>query len=93
MVTHMNPDQGMHVAYTPGMTTTTIKVSTEVRDRLKAQAAQAHRTLGAHLAHLADLEERQVRFQALRAAIDKTSDEAMASYRLEVAAWDRLDIE
>lgn len=73
------------------MTTTTIKVSTDVRDRLKAQAAHAHRTLGAHLAHLAELEERQMRFQTLRSAIARTSEEAMESYHAEVAAWDNLD--
>ncbi len=31
--------------------TTTIKVSNEVRDRLKDQAALTHRTLGQHLEH------------------------------------------
>lgn len=73
------------------MTMTTIKVSPEVRDRLKAQAARAHRTLGDHLAHLADLEERQARFGSLRAAIASTSEDVMESYRAEVAAWDALD--
>jgi len=72
--------------------TTTIKVSTEVRDRLKAQAAQAHRTLGEHLAHLAELEERQARFRSMRTAMAKTSDELMASYRLEVSAWDEIGL-
>lgn len=71
--------------------TTTIKVSTDVRDRLKAQAADAHRTLGEHLAHLADLGERQLRFDALRQAIAATPAEEMASYRAEVAAWERID--
>ena len=36
------------------MTATTIKVSRETRDRLKAQAARHHRTLGEHLARLAE---------------------------------------
>lgn len=71
--------------------TTTIKVSTEVRDRLKAQAAQAHRTLGEHLEHLAELEERQARFRSMQAAISKTSEEAMESYRVEVFSWDEIE--
>jgi hypothetical protein len=71
--------------------TTTIKVSTDVRDRLKAQASEAHRTLGEHLAHLADLGDRHRRFDALRDAMASTPDKAMASYRDELAAWDRLE--
>lgn len=71
--------------------TTTIKVSTEVRDRLKAQATAAQRTLGEHLAHLADLGDRQNRFAALRAAIDATPQQTMASYHAEVREWDRID--
>ena len=71
--------------------TTTIKVSNDVRDRLKAQATSAHRTLGEHLAHLADLADREGRFEAMRQAITDTPPEAMASYADEVAAWDQLD--
>jgi predicted DNA-binding protein len=71
--------------------TTTIKVSVEVRDRLKAQAVKAHRTLGEHLAHLADLADRQHRFEALREAIASTPTEVMADYQAEVEAWDRTD--
>lgn len=71
--------------------TTTIKVSTDVRDRLKAQASRAHRTLGEHLAHLADLGDRQQRFEALRGAIAATPPEVMADYQAEVRAWDLID--
>lgn len=73
------------------MTTTTIKLSSEVRDRLKVQAAAAHRTLGEHLAHLAELGDRAERFEALRGAIVATPAAAMDSYRKEVAQWDRVD--
>lgn len=73
------------------MTTTTIKLSSEVRDRLKLQAAAAHRTLGEHLAHLAELGDRADRFEALRAAIVATPADAMESYSAEVAEWDRID--
>jgi predicted transcriptional regulator len=71
--------------------TTTIKVSPQVRDRLKEQASAAHRTLGEHLAHLAELGDRQTRFVALREAIEATSSEAAASYREETDAWDRIE--
>lgn len=70
---------------------TTIKVSVEVRDRLKRQAAAAHRTLGAHLEHLAELGERQDRFDDLRAAIRATSPDALESYREETREWDRIE--
>jgi predicted transcriptional regulator len=74
------------------MTATTIKVSTDVRDRLKAQAQAAHRTLGEHLRHLADLGDRAARFEALRAAIAATPPELMESYRREVAEWESISI-
>lgn len=77
--------------YTQGMTTTTIKVSAEVRDRLKHQASAAHRTLGEHLAHLAELGERQARFASVREAMEATSPEALASYRDETHAWERIE--
>ncbi|HET7683932.1 MAG TPA: hypothetical protein VFK34_09735 [Marmoricola sp.] len=71
--------------------TTTIKVSTEVRDRLKRQANAAHRTLGEHLAHLAELGDRAQRFEALRRALDATPTEVLTSYQDEIAAWDAIE--
>ena len=73
------------------MTSTTIKVSDVVRDRLKVQAARAHRTLGEHLAHLADIADREDRMASLRAAMAATPADQLASYRAEVAAWERMD--
>lgn len=73
------------------MTSTTIKVSTEVRDQLKRQAAAQHRTLGAHLAHLAELGERESRMHGLRAAIAATSASDLESYRAETREWDRIE--
>ena len=75
--------------YTQSMTTT-IKVSNEVRDQLKRQAALAHLTLGQHLAYLASLGEREARMVSLRAALNATSPEQLASYREELRAWDRI---
>lgn len=71
--------------------TTTIKVSDDLRDRLKAQAHQAGRTLGAHLAALADLAEREDRFAALAVAIARTPPEALESHRAETAEWERAE--
>lgn len=71
--------------------TTTIKVSNEVRDRLKDQAALAHRTLGQHLEHLANLGERETRMAALGAAIRATSPEDLGSWHEETDAWDRIE--
>lgn len=67
---------------------TTIKVSSELRDRLKEQASAGGLTLGEHLARLAELGERQLRFDALRAAIAATPPELMDSYREETSFWD-----
>jgi hypothetical protein len=71
--------------------TTTIKVSNDVRDRLKAQAALTHRTLGQHLEYLAGLGEREARMASLRAAVRAMSPEDLASYREETRAWDRIE--
>jgi hypothetical protein len=71
--------------------TTTIKVSNDVRDRLKAQAARSHRTLGAHLEYLASLGDRDARMRDLRDAIAATPPDALESYREETRAWDRIE--
>lgn len=70
------------------MTMTTIKVSTVTRDRLKAQAAAARRSLGAYLEELADLADRRERLASLRRSIDETPPEVLESYRAEVSEWD-----
>jgi len=72
--------------------TTTIKVSDELRDRLKTQAARDGLTIGAHLARLADADDRRQRLLALKSAIADTSAEGMASHRTESAAWERAEL-
>lgn len=74
------------------MTVTTIKVSVEVRDRLKAQASSAQLTLGEHLERLADLADREARFGALAEAIEAMTDEQRADYRRESATWLDADL-
>lgn len=71
--------------------TTTVKISTELRDRLKQQAAAAHRTLGEQVEYLVSLSERQQRFADLKNEIAQTPADLMQSYRDEVAQWETVD--
>ena len=77
--------------YTPSMTTT-IKVSDELRDRLKAQAARDGLTLGAHLAYLADAEDRRRRLEALKSAISASTGSDIESHAGETARWERTEL-
>lgn len=67
------------------MTLTTIKVSPELRDLLKSQAVAAGMTLGAHLEQLAAREERRLRFETLRQAMEKTPPDRQ--YRDDAGQW------
>ncbi|MFT0846898.1 DNA mismatch repair protein MutS [Actinomycetaceae bacterium L2_0104] len=51
------------------MTATTIKVPSELRDRLKAEAARQGHTLAEHLEMLLDEEARRQQFKQLREQI------------------------
>jgi hypothetical protein len=73
------------------MTPTTIKVSHDVRDRLKGQAALAHRTLGQHLEYLAGLGDREARMASLRAAMRATAPEDLVSYAEETRVWGNIE--
>lgn len=66
---------------------TTIKVSAELRDRLKAQAAVHGRGIGEHIAVLADRADREARLTRLRQQIAETPPDLMASYRAETSRW------
>lgn len=72
--------------------TTTIKVSHGLRDRLKTQAARDGLTLGAHLARLAEADDRARRLSDLKAAIADTSDNDAALYSTETAEWERTEL-
>ena len=72
--------------------TTTIKVSDELRDRLKMQAARDGLTLGAHLARLAEADERAHRLSDLKTAIAHTSGTSAALYAAEAAEWERAEL-
>lgn len=70
------------------MTATTIKVDSALRDRLKRQASSEGLTLGDHLAHLAEREDRRLRMNALRDAIAQTPAGARRAYEDDVARLD-----
>ncbi|GLI28302.1 hypothetical protein ARHIZOSPH14_25440 [Agromyces rhizosphaerae] len=72
--------------------TTTIKVSDELRDRLKEQAARDGLTLGAHLARLADAEDRRWRLSTLKAAIAGSTSANVESHAYESAEWERTEL-
>lgn len=72
--------------------TTTIKVSDELRDRLKEQAARDGLTLGAHLAHLADAEDRRWRLHLLKSAIDASTSDDARSHAAETEDWERTEL-
>ncbi len=72
--------------------TTTIKVSAELRDRLKEQAARDGLTLGAHLAHLADAEDRRWRLRRLKAAVAQSTPEDADSHAAESVDWERTEL-
>lgn len=74
------------------MTVTTIKVDTQTRDRLKAQAAAARVPLGVHLSRLADEADRRERFRALRRAFAATTPEQAAGYAEETNAWENTEL-
>jgi hypothetical protein len=61
----------------------------ESPDRLKLHAAEQGRTIGAHLAALADDADRAGRFARLRQQVAATPAALRASYAKETAAWDQ----
>ena len=70
---------------TPTATDTTIRVSTELRDVLKAQAALRGATLSQHLQALADGEQRRLRFEELKAAMEANPPDK--EYLREMEEW------
>lgn len=74
------------------MTSTTIKVSRETRDRLRDQARRAHLTLGEHLMRLADGADREERFRELRRAMAATAVDQHESYVREAESWEATEL-
>ncbi len=70
------------------MTATTIKVSSELRDRLNDAAHEEGLTTGSFVERLLDRYLREQRFAHLREAIASGDEAARASYRAETELWD-----
>ena len=67
------------------MTATTMKLPSELRDRLKGAAAAHRRTMAEHVAALLDEEDRRARYASVREAMaQQPPDEA---YRREAEDW------
>lgn len=88
-MTSMAPTPRGHMKSAP----TTIKVSTETRDRVKAHAARSERTIEQYINMLIDLADREQRWDALRAARANMTPSDWVSYNNEVSAWDRADLD
>ena len=71
--------------HTVGMTLTTIKVDSAVRDRLKEQARAHGRTLGEHLEALVEAESRRERLRAMQEAMAARPPDQ--EYLSEAEAW------
>lgn len=70
------------------MALTTLKVTTELRDRIAAQAAEEHATIGAFLERLVESHEHQRRLESVgRAMRDNPPDD---SYWSEFAELDAI---
>lgn len=69
---------------------TTIKVSSQTRDRLKRGARAQDSTLEAYLLALVTEQERHDRLAAMRAAMKAASDDVMADYAAEAAEWEQI---
>ena len=72
---------------------TTIKVSTETRDRLKRGARAQGSTLERYLLHLLAESERRDRLAALRRAVVETPADALAAHAAEAAEWEGAEWE
>ena len=70
------------------MTATTIKLPSEVRDRLNEAAHAERLTAGSFVERLLASYLREQRFRRLREAMAASTDEAWRSYHSETEAWD-----
>lgn len=73
------------------MSMTTIRVRSELRDELKAQARAAGLSLGDYLQKLSDRAARENRLNAARVAMANTPEKKWESYLNESHAWDQTE--
>ncbi|MHB1066120.1 MAG: hypothetical protein ACYC2Z_01630 [Candidatus Nanopelagicales bacterium] len=72
------------------MTATTIKVSTQTRDRISAIAKRRSMTANSVLELLLDSFLRDERMAQVRRAMARSTEEDWRTYREETAAWDAV---
>ena len=80
----------VYPSYTHVMAATTIKISTELRDQLNAEARRRGTTAGSLVEALWEDLLRERRFAAIRQAMATADPEDLASYAEETAALDHL---
>ena len=73
------------------MPMTTIKVTTEVRDRLNAQARRAGLTVGQFLGVLVAAREVQEFFDGIASDIDRTDATVRKAVATDSSAWDETN--
>lgn len=72
------------------MTMTTIKIDSDLRDRLNGAAREQGVTAGSFVELLFDRWLREQRFAAMREAMARTPDDLAESYRRGTEAWDAV---
>jgi predicted DNA-binding protein len=75
------------------MTATTIKVPSDLRDRLNAEAQREGITVAGVIERLIAESERVERFRQIRLARDRMTVDDRTSYEEETALWDRVSDE
>ncbi len=71
------------------VTATTIKVSSDLRDRLNEAARDEGLTAGSFVERLLDVYLREQRFVAMREAMALTDAPSWSEYRAETELWDQ----
>lgn len=72
---------------------TTLKVSTQTRDRIKAHASKSDRTIDQYINYLIDLADRELRWDAMREALGKMTPQDWADYNAEVSSIAGADLD
>lgn len=79
--------RSVYRAYTPGMPATTIKVPSDLRDRLNAEARDAGLTVAAVIENLLRDRDRSAVFDRMRAERAATTPDERAELEAEYRAW------
>jgi hypothetical protein len=72
-------------------TTTTIKVSKRLRERISAGAAEQRQTIHAYLENILDEHDRRRRLAAVAAAYGSADEQILEDWRTETGQWEAID--